>query len=93
MLWLFRVGTAFLPFAVPLFILRQLLVRLLTPFGPDDIRLRPALLFLTVTALLPLGGLTVPAWIWIRYRYWPDFEREWHERALRSKETERREDR
>ena len=87
MLWLFGICTALFPLAVPLFIRRQLLVRLLAPFGPDDMRdlawsrpLRRSLRFLTVTALLPFGGLAVPAWIWVRYRHWPRFEREWHER-------------
>jgi FtsH-binding integral membrane protein len=99
MLWLFGICTALFPFAVPLFIRRQLLVRLLAPFGPGDMRdlawsrpLRRSLRFLTVTALLPFGGLAVPAWIWIRYRYWPDFEREWQERVSRSS-AGRREDR
>jgi len=92
MLWLFRVCLVFFPFAVPLFIYRQLLIRLLRPFGLRDLLdpewspyLRRSLRFLTVTALLPLGGLAVPAWIWTRYRYWPDFEREWHERVSRSR--------
>jgi hypothetical protein len=84
MLWLFQVCLVFFPLSVPLFIFRQLLPRLLRPFGLRDIlapewspSLRRSLRFLTVTALLPLGGLAVPAWIWIRYRYWPELEREW----------------
>lgn len=87
-LWLLGACTAFMVPMLPLFILRQLLADLLKPFGLRDIvnpkrsrPLRRALLFLTVTALLPLGGLAVPAWIWIRYRHWPDFEREWQERV------------
>ncbi len=92
MLWLFQFCLVFFPLAVPLFIYRQLLIRLLRPFGLRDLldsewppSLRHSLRFLTVTALLPLGGLAVPAWIWIRYRHWPDFEREWHERVSRTR--------
>lgn len=84
MLWLLRVCLAFLPWAIPLLLLRRFLLHLLRPFSLRDLLnpafsrpLRRSLLFLTATAVLPLGGLAVPAWIWIRYRYWPDFEREW----------------
>jgi|GEM_PF-1179910 len=94
-LWLFGLCTIALPLAVTLFVLRELLDALLRPFRPRDILdpawsrpLRRTLFFLMITAVLPLGGLAVPAWIWIRYRYWPQFEREWQEHVSRSKRVE-----
>lgn len=93
-LWLFGACTAVFPFAIPLFLLRRHIGALLRPFGPGDILdpawprpLRRTLLFLTITALLPLGGLAVPAWIWIRARRWPQFEREWEKRVARRQGT------
>lgn len=51
---------------------------LLRPFNPHQIlekdrplRSRVILAFLFLTAILPLGGLAVPAWIYIRERLWP----------------------
>jgi len=99
MLWLFGICLALFPWALPFVILRQFLLHLLRPFSLRDLRnpalsrpLRRSLLFLAVMAVLPLGGLAVPAWIWIRYRYWPDLEREWQEHVFRSHEAAPRED-
>jgi len=80
-----------IPFFACIIVPLRYLGMLLRPFNPDDTwnptwscPLRHTLRFMTVTAALPLGGLAVPAWIWIRYRWWSDFEREWHERVSRS---------
>jgi hypothetical protein len=38
------------------------------------LRVRLALAFLAGTALLPLGGLVIPVWIFLRHRCWPKWE-------------------
>lgn len=39
-------------------------------------RTRLALITLALTAILPLGGLAIPFWIWSRQRLWPWYQRE-----------------
>jgi hypothetical protein len=57
-----------------------LLPALLRPFTPNDIwdsrrscSLRVILALLTLTAVLPLGGLAAPFWIWARQKLWTRF--------------------
>lgn len=38
------------------------------------LRFRAVLWIMVATALLPLGGLAVPFWIWARHRLWPRYE-------------------
>jgi len=38
------------------------------------LRFRAVLWTMVATALLPLGGLAVPFWIWARHRLWPRYE-------------------
>jgi hypothetical protein len=37
---------------------------------------RIVLTILALTAILPLGGLAIPFWIWARQRLWPKYQRE-----------------
>jgi hypothetical protein len=53
-----------------------LLEWLIHPFSPRQIlsetgTRRRQLLFMALTAILPLGGLAIPVWIWLRHRRWP----------------------
>ncbi len=72
--------------AVPLGVLlgAGLLPALLHPFSLGQLRrgelppdIRRAVVFLAVTALLPLGGLAIPAWLWLKDRRWTGYERRW----------------
>ena len=56
----------------------QLLPALLRPFTSSDARrgdlprmVRGTISFLRLTAILPLGGLAVPLWLYLRQRWWP----------------------
>ncbi len=72
---------------------------LLHPFPPGlafcrrtDRGLRRPLAFVAWTAILPLGGLAIPIWIYLRERYWPRLEREWFRDESNDRESSRRAD-
>jgi len=60
--------------------LGQSLLRPLDLPGPGAARFRrgPRALgvFLTGTAVLPLGGLAIPLWIYVRHHLWPGYARQ-----------------
>jgi hypothetical protein len=65
---------------------RQALNWLLRPLTLAQVRsselpkpLRRALVFVTITALMPFGGLAIPLWLGIRRRYGPEMERIAHQ--------------
>jgi hypothetical protein len=60
-------GLALLPALLRPFTWRHIFDRRL-PFG-----FRTVLTVLALTAILPLGGLAVPFWIWARQRLWPRY--------------------
>ena len=60
----------------------RLLDPLFSPFPPSrirDTRLTPreraAFLVMLVTAIIPLGGLAIPGWFYLRARWWPGLKR------------------
>ena len=39
------------------------------------LRLRAALAFVTLTGVIPLGGIAIPFWIYAQHRLWPRYEK------------------
>lgn len=82
-------GRLFLSWLLRPFAARHLFVETL------PVNIRRALRFLIVSLVLPLGGLAIPLWIYLRHRKWPSWESRflgeangaWKERQQLAKET------